>query len=217
MKLSEGIKMKGTPAEIPDCSRDDLPQFFVDKGYKVGAEIGVYKGEFTVKLCKAGLYVFSVDPWKAYYDVLNLINPKDHVKLEASQKRQDFLFEHTKRALASYTKQVTFVRKTSMDALLDFKDGSLDFVYIDANHNFKNVAEDICEWSKKVRSGGVVAGHDYAYNDRKPNDPDVLHVKFVVDAYTRAFRVRNWFVLGEYEAKDGEKRDPYRSWMWIKE
>ncbi len=30
MKLIDGIKLKGAPAEIPDCSRDDLPQFFVE-------------------------------------------------------------------------------------------------------------------------------------------------------------------------------------------
>ncbi len=68
MKIIDGIKLKGLPAEIPDCGRDDLPQFFVDMGFKVGAEIGVLRGEFTEKLCQAGLKVYAVDPWKNYLD-----------------------------------------------------------------------------------------------------------------------------------------------------
>ncbi len=48
-----------------------------------------------------------------------------------------------------------------MDALEDFEDNSLDFVYIDGDHNFKHISEDIYEWTKKVRSGGIVSGHDY--------------------------------------------------------
>jgi predicted O-methyltransferase YrrM len=48
-----------------------------------------------------------------------------------------------------------------MDAISDFEDSSLDFVYIDANHTYEAATEDIREWSKKVRPGGIVAGHDY--------------------------------------------------------
>ena len=55
MDLIEGIKHKGRPFEIPDCSRDNLPKFFKQMGYKAGAEIGVYMGAFSEKFCKAGL------------------------------------------------------------------------------------------------------------------------------------------------------------------
>jgi predicted O-methyltransferase YrrM len=48
-----------------------------------------------------------------------------------------------------------------MEAVKDFKDESLDFVFIDGNHQYSYVLEDITEWSKKVRSGGIVSGHDY--------------------------------------------------------
>jgi len=63
MKLIDGIKLKGKPAEIPDCTRDDLPQFFVDMGFKVGAEIGVARGKYSEKFCKVGLKLYSIDPW----------------------------------------------------------------------------------------------------------------------------------------------------------
>ena len=62
MKIIDGIKLKGRPAEIPDCGRDDLPQFFVEMGYKVGAEIGVQEGIYAEEICKAGLKLYAVDP-----------------------------------------------------------------------------------------------------------------------------------------------------------
>jgi predicted O-methyltransferase YrrM len=43
----------------------------------------------------------------------------------------------------------------------DFLDNSLDFVYIDAGHRFDDVVQDIIKWTKKVRKGGIISGHDY--------------------------------------------------------
>ena len=55
-----------------------------------------------------------------------------------------------------------------MDAVVDVADESLDFVFIDADHKYVSVCEDIREWSKKVRIGGIVSGHDY-YKTRGEN------------------------------------------------
>lgn len=48
-----------------------------------------------------------------------------------------------------------------MEALSLIPDESLDFVYIDARHEYQYVKEDIEGWFKKVRVGGIVSGHDY--------------------------------------------------------
>ena len=42
-----------------------------------------------------------------------------------------------------------------------FEMASLDFVYIDACHDYRKVKNDICAWLPRVRSGGIIAGHDY--------------------------------------------------------
>ncbi|MCH7513766.1 MAG: hypothetical protein IH947_07460, partial [Bacteroidetes bacterium] len=47
MKIKDGLKLEGKKVEIPNCGREDLAKFFVEMGFKVGAEIGVDKGEFT--------------------------------------------------------------------------------------------------------------------------------------------------------------------------
>lgn len=205
MDLLEAIKFKGRPFEIPDCSRDDLPQFFVQMGYKVGAEVGVYKGEFSEKLCQAGLKLYAIDPWRIYKDYGN---PR-------GQKRLDFQYEHTKRVLSPYP-NCTIIKKTSMEAVEDFDDKSLDFVYIDANHEFRYIAEDLSEWTKKVKKGGIVSGHDYFYT-KTGTGIDHWHIAYVLRAYAGAYGIENWYVLGRKETLEGEKRDKWRSWMFFKQ
>ena len=48
-----------------------------------------------------------------------------------------------------------------MEAVLDYDTGFFDFVFIDGDHKFDFVMEDLIGWARKVRSGGIVAGHDY--------------------------------------------------------
>lgn len=177
-------------------SRDELPEYFKSLGYKVGAEIGVFKGEFAEKFCKAGLKMYAVDPWMGF---------KGQGKHQRSQEVMDGYYEYAKKVLSPYT-NCALIRKTSMDALNDFEDGSLDFVYIDGDHNFRRVAEDVYEWSKKVRVGGVVAGHDY-YNTAYFAQNMICNVKAVVDAYIGLFEIKNLQIL---------TGDLTPTWLWQK-
>ena len=95
-----------------------------------------------------------------------------------------------------------------MEAVKDFENEGLDFVYIDGNHDFMHATEDVWEWSKKVRKGGVISGHDYRNDDRHKFYVDVKHV---LDGYTKAAKISKWYILG------GEREiDRDRSWFWIK-
>ncbi len=203
MLTIDNLKLKGNPAEILDSSRDDLPGFFKEMGFSVGAEIGVDKGEFSEKFARSGLSLYAIDPWKSYSDY----------KDSRGQQRLDFLYEHTKRVLAPYQK-CTVVRKTSMEAVKDFEDGSLDFVYIDGNHQLRYVIEDLTEWSKKVRTGGVVCGHDYIYTNPR-TQAGICHVIYAVNAFTQAYKIHDWYLLGRKERLPGEARDRFRSFVWV--
>ena len=78
-----------------------------------------------------------------------------------------------------------------MDALADFEDSSLDFVFIDGNHTFDYAVSDIIYWSYKVRKGGIVAAHDY-YAFAKNG------VMKAVDAYTHCHHIDPWYVTYEH-------------------
>lgn len=201
MKLIDGIKHKGK-YQIPDSSRKDLPDLFKQLGFTVGAEIGVYKGEYTEQFCKAGLKMFAIDPWHSYSGAGRGAKEQD---------RQEFLYGHTQRVLAPYN-DCTIIRKTSMDAVHHFKDKSLDFVYIDGDHSFSKVAEDIQAWTWKVRKGGIVAGHDYFSTNPKAQNV-ICQVGPVVDAYMKVYGIKNWYVFG----RDGRHDDKAFSWMFIRE
>lgn len=199
MKLIDGIKLQGRPAVIQDCPREDLPEFLVAQGYKVGAEIGVYKGAFTRLFLQAGLKMFAVDPWLAF---------TGQGRSQDKQEVQNELYEVAKQNLKPYTDsgQCQIIRRTSMDATTKFRHGLLDFVYIDGCHEFPNVAQDIYEWNKIVRPGGVISGHDY-FNTWEKASNVLCHVKAVVDAYTSLYKIENWWLFGNPK---------YYSWMWIK-
>jgi hypothetical protein len=204
MKIIDGIKLQGRPAEIPDCSRDDLPQFFKEMGYKVGAEIGVLRGEFTEKLCQPGLKIYAIDAWRNYLDYHK--HPRE--------EPYEVMYEMTKKRLAPY--DCAIVRKLSMEAAEGFKANSLDFVYIDGNHKLRHIIDDIYEWSLRVRSGGAICGHDYELNNRSPHSHYACHVKYAVDLYAQIWSIPNWYLLGRKRAVEGEKRDKHRSWLWLK-
>ena len=207
MKLIDAVKNeKGKPYKVLDCGRDELPEFLKEMDYKIGAEVGVYKGEYTQLFCKAGMKMFAVDPWHSYAGA---------GRSQKNQDRQEFLFGHTTRLLASY-KDCTIIRKTSEDAVGHFKDRSLDFVYIDGDHTFSHVAHDIQQWAYKVRKGGVVAGHDYFTTDKRANNV-ICHVGPVIDAYIKAFGIENFYIFGRTKPLEEEKRyDKTLSWMFIR-
>ena len=130
-------------------SRIDLAKYFKEKGFKLGAEIGVADGRYSEILCKENpdLKLICIDPW-APYD-----------KSWRTQGTQDKAFNEAVEKLKSYN--ATVIRKTSVEASLDVNDGSLDFVFIDGSHIFDHVMTDIIIWTRKVKKGGVLCGHDY--------------------------------------------------------
>lgn len=184
-----------SPITIPDFDRNDLALLFAELGFTSGAEIGVLFGRYSAILCKANpkLKLNSIDPWLVYKEYKDL----------TTQKNFDYLYQKTKDNLVDFNCQI--IRKKSMEALKDFSDSSLDFVYIDGNHEFTSEANDIHEWSKKIRSGGIVSGHDY----RKYKEKSYSHTYEVVHAYTQAYRISPWFVTDSNKEK-------IRSWFWIK-
>lgn len=193
---------------IPNMGREDLASLFAELGFDLGTEIGVEWGYYSETLCRANpkLHLYSIDPWKA-----SAYESGVH-GVETKQQKYDDQYKEAKKRLAPY--KCDILRKDSLSGANYFPDESLDFVYIDANHDFPHVANDIHTWSKKVRIGGIVAGHDYAFfPSRKYN-----HVKYVVQTYTRAYAIIPYFVVGaDAVGEPGVIRDSIRSWFFVKQ
>jgi predicted O-methyltransferase YrrM len=190
-----------SPIEIVNVGRDNLAQLFCALGYRVGAEIGVLRGDYSEVMFKhnPGLRLHLIDPYAQYSENGRAVNMTE-VMLE------------TRARLANY--DAHFTREYSMDVIDDFADGGLDFVYIDGNHSWPNITQDIYWWARKVRPGGIVAGHDY-YKSTRPTSQ--FHVIEAVNGYTSAYKISPWFLLGTKAKNPGEVRDKCRSWFWVKE
>jgi hypothetical protein len=139
-----------SPIEIKGFFREDLAALFGYMGFQSGAEIGVDMGKYSKCLCKniPNLRLFCVDPWVVY-----------KTRRGGDQAHRDRCFETSKNVLKDF--DVIFVRETSMEAVKTVPDRSLDFVYIDGDHRYEFIRDDLREWSRKVRARGIVSGHDY--------------------------------------------------------
>jgi len=137
---------------------------FANRFHRV-AEIGVYHGETTKRILN-NLTVnplikeyYCIDPW--------CIVPKEYGSWSAwPQKTWDEKYYKTCKVM-TYFPAMKIIRMTSTSASLLFSRGFFDMVYIDGNHLYKAVVEDIESWLPLVRKGGILAGHDYLYRSGK--------------------------------------------------
>jgi hypothetical protein len=74
----------------------------------------------------------------------------------------DQLYEDTKRRLSVFGDRFVLLRAESRDASGQVPDG-LDFVYLDADHSYLGVLDELTAWFPKVRTGGIIGGHDYGH------------------------------------------------------
>lgn len=193
--------------DVPEMTgaSKDLASLFAELGFKRGAEIGTDQGEYAEVLLKTipNLKLFCVDPWQA-----QAYAPGEQPESGEDQAFFDKRYQETLDRLNGY--KLIIYKLTSMEALSAFNDNSLDFVYIDGNHDFLNVTQDIHFWLKKVRPGGIISGHDYCkYPFRKYN-----HVKKVVQAYAQSYNLLP--VFATMQDRKGLKRDRFRSWFIVK-
>ena len=79
-----------------------------------------------------------------------------------SQSDFDGIYSKTKSRLEGQfpAGRVSVLRNTSVEAAQLVRNGSLDFVYVDARHDYRSVKEDMGLWWSKVCRGGVLSGHD---------------------------------------------------------
>lgn len=144
--------------------------------FKIGAEVGVDRGQTTAQLLAKcpDLCLFAVDNWAYIPD-----NPSDpeyrQIGLEGrnpNQARREF-----DRRAGRFARRLIILQGDSVEMAKKVEDDSLDFVFIDADHRYASALADIKAWVPKVKEDGVVCGHDYNH-PRFPGVTKAVHECF---------------------------------------
>ncbi len=121
------------------------------------AEIGVWKGHTTEHIIKTLPIkrIYAIDSWAPW---------------SSSEHNEEIIqtaMKEAKKKLSKYGNKVIIIKKYSKDAVKDIKE-KLDFVYIDGDHDYEFVKDDIEQYYKLLKKGGVLSGDDIE-NRRLPN------------------------------------------------
>lgn len=174
--------------------RVGLLDLFNEKGFEIGVEVGTDRGGYAKDILERMPFVdlYTIDPWLPY-------NEGDEVKDVEKMKE----IEAEARETLSVYPNCTIIKDTSMNTVQVFDDNSIDFVFIDGDHEFDGVYEDIVEWTKKVKPGGIVVGHDY-----KEDAFRKYGVIEAVNKYCQENNIETLYIL--------EKGSFVPCWMFIK-
>lgn len=147
-----------------------------------GVELGVaYAGHAEALLENTSIQkLYGVDPYlhfPGYDDPMNI-----------PQNEFDVLFQFVTQRMSQYGNRYTHMRMTSAEASTQIGH-KIDFIYIDADHSYQGVQNDLQKWFHKIRIGGIVGGHDYGH----VNFPGV---KQAIDEFFSRF---NWAIHEEGE------------------
>ena len=129
-----------------------------------GVEVGVFEGMFSTSMlahAKGGwrglTHYTLVDLWARQNESV-YVRDSANVDDDVQEKR----YRNTlKWVVEPNAPRVSVLRMLSVQAAAHFADQSLGFVYLDANHGYRALLDDMEAYYPKLMAGGMLAGHDY--------------------------------------------------------
>lgn len=149
------------------------------EGQFIAAEIGVARGDNAVVMLRnldiGRLYL--VDPYIAYSEKITRVRFDRKVSQEECDNNKKAMIEQMKL----FFDKVCFLKENSETASKMFSDRSLDFVYIDGNHDYEYLQKDLELWLPKTKF--VLCGHNY-------DDDCHFDIKKAVDEFADKYKFK---------------------------
>lgn len=128
-----------------------------------GIEVGTFKGELSKEI---------LNMWDGTLYMLDVWRPLGNEYIDSSNHAnfENGVYGDAMSNIRGFEDRGIMIRCDSEVGSNIFENESLDFAYIDANHAYSFVKQDIELWWPKVKKGGWLCGHDYIALDWW-NDP----------------------------------------------
>jgi predicted O-methyltransferase YrrM len=131
-------------------------------------EIGVWKGKSAAYMAvelinnnKTNIQFDCIDTWEGSEEHTD---PNSGYFEPGLLEDKNWLYKHFLENIESVKHIINPIRKPSLEAVNSYQDNSLDFIFIDASHDYENVLKDIKAWYPKCKpQTGVISGHDYSW------------------------------------------------------
>lgn len=156
--MHRDVMMNGvmTPAEVR--AAEVLSRLTVED--PVGVEVGVFIGRMSRALLQnESVFLYMVDSWEGGGAAYASETDDFHAALSDEAQESFMRQAEIRTKFASDRRKI--LRTRSGYAAEGFLDDSLDFVFIDADHTYTGCRADIEAWLPKIKSGGLLCGHDY--------------------------------------------------------
>eukprot|EP01062_Namystynia_karyoxenos_P047883 TRINITY_DN3628_c0_g2_i1.p1 TRINITY_DN3628_c0_g2~~TRINITY_DN3628_c0_g2_i1.p1 ORF type:complete len:304 (+),score=93.49 TRINITY_DN3628_c0_g2_i1:106-1017(+) len=195
--------------------RWELGGILNSEGKRHGAEIGVQQAKFSAQILRH---------WHACtkYILIDVWEPQENYVDDANKdkKVQDWLFDQAMQRVSPWKDRVAVLRNWSHHASAAVPDGSLDFVYIDARHDYESVLEDLRDWWPKCRRGCLFAGHDFTsaktvkgFRTQRDGSINMRAVRGAVEQFSAEVG-RPYLVIPD--TKNPGRKAPFASWVMRK-
>lgn len=204
----------------PIPCRDDFARvaqaYFFKSGMAV--EVGTFRGGFAVK---------SLRDWRGHYYMLDTWSYRPEGDTDKNFRDDDENWDNLFQCLAIailHKPRVHLMQGYGEALVHEFKNESLDWVFIDAQHTHEALIRDLTLWYPKVRPGGFITGDDYGdhrdtflvpvtrFEDVHPGDAHKTHSWGVIGA------LREWSVSHGVDVHVTWLGDchPWPAWYFIK-
>lgn len=138
---------------FPNFYKKIVERFPNGKFVEVGTWYGKSAAFMIVEIINSNKNIefYCVDEWTG------IIEYSPNSSVELNENFYNIFLNNLKRVDGKFIP----IKSKSNIAASKFEDKSLDFVFIDASHDYGSVKADILAWYPKVKKGGILSGHDY--------------------------------------------------------
>ena len=162
---------------------------------EIGSWLGKSTSYMAVEILNSGknIQFDCIDTWEG-----SIASDIEKEQVKELSNLSTTLFDEFLKNTEKVKNYINPIKKYSYDAVNDYDDESIDFLFIDAAHDYESVKKDLNDWYSKVKKNGIIGGHDY-----------IANFPGVINAVNEYFGVKNinidntsWIVYNEQFSKN---------------